>query len=118
MEQRSKEWFEQRLGRFTSSEIYKLMGVKGIGETGKTYSFEKAIEKVFGRDENWNVETWDMKRGKEQEELAFKLFQKQKAKQFIKVEETFFFPKGDNAGASPDGLVGSDAVLEIKCPRS
>lgn len=116
-EQRSNEWFNQRLGRFTASLVSQLMGVKGLGETGNTLAFEKAIEIVFGRDESWNVETWDMKRGKDQEQEAFELFEQLKAQQFIEVQKASFFPLGTNSGASPDGLVGTDAVLEIKCPR-
>jgi len=116
-EQRSNEWFEARLGRFTASSISNLMGVKGLGDTGKTEAFEKACEIVFGRDPEWDVETWDMKRGTETEPEAFELFQALKAKQFIPVQEAAFFPYGDNSGASPDGLVGNDGVLEIKCPR-
>lgn len=116
-EQRSNEWFNQRLGRFTASQISQLMGVKGLGETGNTLAFDKAIEIVFGRDESWNVETWDMKRGKDQEQEAFELFEQLKAQQFIEVQKASFFPLGENSGASPDGLVGTDAVLEIKCPR-
>lgn len=116
-EQLTTEWFNQRLGRFTASQISQLMGVKGLGETGNTLAFEKAIEIVFGRDETWNVETWDMKRGKDQEQEAFELFEQLKAQQFIEVQKASFFPLGVNSGASPDGLVGTDAVLEIKCPR-
>lgn len=116
-EQLTTEWFNQRLGRFTASQISQLMGVKGLGETGNTLAFEKAIEMVFGRDEAWNVETWDMKRGKDQEQEAFELFEQLKAQQFIEVQKASFFPLGVNSGASPDGLVGTDAVLEIKCPR-
>lgn len=116
-EQLTTEWFNQRLGRFTASQISQLMGVKGLGETGNTLAFEKAIEIVFGRDEAWNVETWDMKRGKDQEQEAFELFEQLKAQQFIEVQKASFFPLGVNSGASPDGLVGTDAVLEIKCPR-
>ena len=37
MEQRSDEWYEIRRGKFTASEIHKLMGVKGLGKTGLTY---------------------------------------------------------------------------------
>lgn len=116
-EQRTDDWFKQRLGRFTASQISRLMGIKGLGDTGETYAFEKACEIVFGRDDSWNVETWDMKRGTEQEELAFELFKKQKARDFIKVEKASFFPLGKDSGASPDGLVRNDAILEIKCPR-
>jgi putative phage-type endonuclease len=117
MEQRSENWFKHRLGRFTASQVSDLMGIKGLGETGKTLAFKKACEIVFGRDPEWDVETWDMKRGTETEPEAFELFASMKAKDFIKVEKAEFFPLGDNSGASPDGLVGKDAVLEIKCPR-
>lgn len=117
LEQRSDFWFKQRLGRFTASNISDLMGVKGLGDTGNTLAFKKACEIVFGRDPDWDVETWDMKRGNETEPEAFELFQSMKATNFINVEKASFFPLGENSGASPDGLVGSNAVLEIKCPR-
>jgi len=115
--QRDNEWFDARSGRFTGSEIHKLMGVKGLGETGKTYIFEKACEIVFGRDTEEQFVTFDMKRGIELEPIAFKKFADDKSYQFIDVEPCDFFPYKDYAGASPDGLVGKDAVLEIKCPR-
>lgn len=117
LEQRSNFWFKQRLGRFTASNISDLMGVKGLGDTGNTLAFKKACEIVFGRDPDWDVETWDMKRGNETEPEAFELFQSMKATNYINVEKASFFPLGENSGASPDGLVGSNAVLEIKCPR-
>lgn len=117
MEQRTEEWFNQRSGRFTASVVSKLMGKAGLGDTGKTLAFEKACEIVFGRDPEWDVDTWDMRRGVEQEPEAFELFASMKAKQFITVEKAFFFPLGSNSGSSPDGLVGKDAILEIKAPR-
>lgn len=115
--QRSNEWFEERLGRFTASEIYKLMGIKGIGETGKTYAFDKAVESLFGEIEE-NFVSYDMERGKNLEPLAFAKFKELKSFDFIDVEESGFFNLGNNAGASPDGLVGEDAILEIKCPKA
>jgi len=117
MEQRSSEWFELRNGRFTASEVHKLMGVKGLGETGKTYAFEKAIEDLFGQiDEPF--ESYDMQRGTELEPLAFEKFKQIKAMDFIDVETCSFFEYEKNAGASPDGLVGENGLLEIKCPKS
>lgn len=116
-EQRTNNWFNQRLGRFTASNVSDLMGVKCLGDTGNTLAFKKACEIVFGRDPEWNVETWDMKRGTETEPEAFELFQSMKAAKFIEVQEAEFFPLGENSGASPDGLVDKNAVLEIKCPR-
>jgi putative phage-type endonuclease len=118
MEQRSKEWFAVREGRFTASRISELLGIKGLGLTGENYAFEKACELVYGVDENENFESFDMKRGVELEPIAFRKFKELKEYDFLEVQEATFFPLGNNAGASPDGLVGDDAILEIKCPRS
>lgn len=117
MEQRSNEWYNHRIGKFTASEIHKLMGIKGLGETGKSYCFEKACEIVYGIDEDNNLETPDMKRGILLEPLAFRKFKELKYDEFIEVEKCGFFKFCNNSGASPDGLVDDDGVLEIKCPR-
>lgn len=115
-QQRSQNWFDQRKGRFTASEIHRLLSVQGLGQTGLGYAFEKATEIVFGRNED-TIETVDMRRGIELESRAFAKFSYLVALDFVDVKESFFFPWGDNAGASPDGLVGRDECLEIKCPK-
>lgn len=118
MKQRSPEWHLARAGRFTASEIHKLLGVQGLGKTGLTYAFEKACEIVMGIDLSWNVETWDMRRGTETEPEAFAVLKQIMAAEFLQIEECSFFPYGDNAGASPDGIViGKPIISEIKCPR-
>ena len=50
-EQLSQEWFAIRNGKFTASKIDSLLGVKGLGKTGETYCFEKAVELVEGEQE-------------------------------------------------------------------
>lgn len=117
MLQRSNEWFDARKGRFTASDIHKLLGVRGLGQTGESYIFEKAIEEVYGLDEEDNFVSNDMQRGITLEPLAFRKFKEIKEFEFLDVQETSFFPYGSHAGASPDGLVGNNAILEIKCPR-
>lgn len=115
-QQRTPEWYEMRRGRFTASDIYKLLGVKGLGLTGETLAFEKAVEIVYGIEEEGFV-SYEMQRGIELEPMAFSKFQDIMSYDFIDVNECVFFPYGENAGASPDGLVGNDAILEIKCPN-
>ncbi len=114
MQQRSKEWFNARRGKATASEIINILGIKGLGQIGETYAFEKAVELVYGLDEEDNFTSFDMQRGINLEPLAFKKLQEIS---FFEVQETSFFAYGDNAGASPDALVGKDAIAEIKCPR-
>jgi len=117
VQQRTNEWHEQRKGKFTASEIVKLLGIKGLGETGKSYAIEKAIEQLYGEMEE-NFVSFDMQRGIDLEPLAFAKFKEIKELDFIEVENCGFFDFGTDAGASPDGLVGDDGILEIKCPRS
>ena len=111
--QRTEQWHKLRTGRFTGSEIHKLMGVKGLGETGNTYALEKAFDIVFGRDKDEGFTSYAMQRGIDLEPLAFDFFAE---RQFFKVDKCGFFVKGDNLGASPDGLTSDNGCLEIKCP--
>ncbi len=117
MLQGSNDWLEARLGRFTGSQIHRLLGQKGLGLTGQTYAFENACEVVFGKDEDEQFESFDMTRGKMLEPFAFNKFSELKEMEFMTVEKCTFFPFGEHAGASPDGIVNKDAVLEIKAPR-
>jgi hypothetical protein len=116
-EQRSNEWLAQRYGKFTASEIYKLLGARGLGETGKTYAIDKAIEQLYGQM-NENFVSYDMQRGIEQEPLAFEKFKSIVSLDFLEVETCGFFEDSEHSGSSPDGLVSDDGILEIKCPNS
>lgn len=112
-EQRSDAWFKDRYGKFTASEIHKLLGVRGLGQTGETYAIEKAIEQLYGKVEE-SFKSSDMQRGIDTEPLAFAKFQEF----YPETTESFMFAYGEHAGASPDGVVGTEAILEIKCPRA
>lgn len=115
--QRTESWLKDRYGKFTASEIIKLLGIKELGETGKTYAIEKAIEELYGEFEEQYI-SYDMQNGIDTEPLAFAKFQELKGLEFLEVEKCGFFNFEKHAGASPDGLVSDNAVLEIKCPKS
>lgn len=119
MLQRTKEWFKVREGRFTASKINRLLGKESLSRTKQsidTYAFEKAIETVYGREEDTYISE-DMQRGINQEPLAFNLFKEIKSYEFLEVKEVGFYKLGKHAGASPDGNVSNNSNLEIKCPR-
>jgi len=109
---------KQRAGLATSSEFHKLMGIKGLGKTGDTYAFEKAVEIVFGVDEDDNYESYDMAIGTEREPLAFDFFKEKIKLEFGTVELCDFIQLGLNTGGTPDGKVNSKYPLETKCPKS
>lgn len=117
IEQRTTEWHLQRLGKFTASEIHKLMGIKGLGETGKSYAIEKAIEELFG-ETNESFISYDMQRGIDLEPLAFAKVKELKSLQFLEVDNCGFIEFGEHSGASPDGIIGLNTNLEIKCPKA
>jgi len=136
MEQHSKEWYLARLGKWTGSEVGKLM-VSGrskgdiFGETAKDYIFDKASERLL-RDEVINdgamwmeyynltsISSKAMEFGTEQEPYARKRYAKLTG---YDVHEWGFAQHKDipTFGTSPDGLIIEDGkvtrTLEIKCP--
>jgi len=115
VQQNSPEWFFARLGIPTASNFDKIVDTKGQPSKQKTkYMNKLAGEKVSGLQE----ETYTngiMQRGIEMEDEARKLYELQADKE---VKQVGLCVSEGNIiyGASPDGLIGSDGLLEIKCP--
>lgn len=117
-EQRSEAWYEVKLGRFGGSTIAGLLMGKN------TAGYQNAIAKVAseiitGRREE-EYESWDMKIGIEREPDARDLYQEVTG---LDVQEVGFVERvnpiwGEYAGCSPDGLVGDDGMIQIKCPKA
>ena len=119
MLQRTEEWFKEREGKFTASQINRLLGKEGLKRTEDSisnYAFEKSVEMIYGVQEQDFV-SFDMQRGIDLEPLAFKRFKEIKELEFLEVVETGFHSYCENSGASPDGLVSDNSILEIKCPK-
>lgn len=116
--QRSVSWYEARVGIPTSSRINELMGIKGLNLTGEDYAFEMAIEIVQGRDEDDGFISFDMQTGIDREPYAFNKFKEIMSYRFVDVVKCGFIKLGEKTGSSPDGLVGEDGILEIKCPKA
>lgn len=112
--QRTEEWFAQRVGKFTGSQFASLMAGEST-ETYQGYLREKAWERLTGKAvQGYTNEA--MLHGIETEPQARAYYE------FVKdvvVEEVAFIAHPDltYVGVSPDGLIGSDGMLEIKCPQ-
>ena len=111
IEQRSDAWFQLRKGKITSSEIHKIMGEKGLGETAKTYLLEKVVEFYDGFSEPAVGKALEW--GTELEPIAIEHYQGLKK---VLVEKASFIVENDHYGGSPDGLLPPDGVIEVKCP--
>jgi len=119
MLQRSNEWYNARLGRFTASEADRLLGSLGNKVTIQkieSFAIEKASEMYFGINEEDSYISKDMERGIILEPLAFKKFKSEKQLDFIDVVECGFFKYGKHAGASPDALCSNHFNTEFKAP--
>lgn len=114
-EQGTMDWFLARKGCFTGSEIHKLMGKKGLGQTGETYILQKAAEELTGLVEE-SPDTKQIQYGKMYEDVARRLYSK--ATGLIILQTGFIKPENINyIGVSPDGLIeGQKKGIEIKCP--
>lgn len=116
--QGSDEWFAARLGKATASRIADLMAKTktGWGASRKNYAAELIAERLTGVGAakfsnaamQWGTDTEPHARA------AYEFYRD------VEVSEVGFVPhpKIEMAGASPDGLVGDDGMVEIKCPNT
>jgi putative phage-type endonuclease len=114
-QQGSYEWDKIRCGTFTASEIHKLMGAKGLGETGITYIREKVAETLTGQSNDF-FENAAMKHGKDLEPTAKEYYEIAFSEKINNVG--FIMPdNSEDYGVSPDGILeGKNKGIEIKCP--
>lgn len=118
MVQRTQEWVEARLGKVTASRIADATArtKSGWGASRANYMAELLCERLTGvpRDTFTNAA---MQWGTDMEPEARRLYE------FMtdtEVKEVGFIvhPSMEMAGASPDGLIGDDGLVEIKCPNT
>ena len=113
-EQRSEEWFSLRLGRITSTRLKELAG--GKPPTVENLCLKIAAEKLTGVSAEKPFLTTDaMQHGIDTESEARIEYELQTLNS---VREVGFISEGDLFGASPDGLVSENGMVEIKCPQS
>lgn len=112
VEQNTDAWYELRLGKATASNFACFMANygKAFGDPAIRYALKIALERATGRRAEYSFSNEHMERGHEQEPVARMLYE---AENFVDVSNGGFFDCGDY-GDSPDGLVGSDGVVEIK----
>lgn len=116
--QGSLEWFAERRGKVTASRIADMVArtKSGWGASRANYAAQLVAERLMGESApgftnesmRWGTET------EPQARAAYEFFRD------ASVTEVGFatHPAISMAGASPDGLVGDEGLVEIKCPNT
>lgn len=119
LEQGSDLWHDVRRGIITASTVGKLITPKTIkpasNPESRSLTISIAAERITGYTEPTYVND-DMARGVEEEPIARNWYSENHAP----VTEVGFMAEdkwGFQLGYSPDGLVGSDGLIEIKSRR-
>ena len=115
IEQGSPEWHQARCGLPTASCFDKIIDATGKqSKSRKKYLYQLAGERITGKAEE-TYQNGAMLRGKEMEGEARELYELVTGETVQQVGLCLADGKFQY-GASPDGLVGEDGGLEIKCP--
>lgn len=112
--QGTPEWLAMRLGKVTASRIADVMATASASR--KNYMAELVCERLTGRHED-KYKSAAMRRGNELEPKARAYYELESG---LDVTEVAMIPHPVilMSGASPDGLVGDDGLIEIKCPNT
>lgn len=117
-EQGSEEWDNQRKGRATASRFSEIVTPSKLkfSTQSRGYAIELASQ-ILGIETPPRLPTFDMEIGTEREPIAREEYAELNE---VTVDEVgFCLPDdSDRWGCSPDGLIESDGLLEIKCPRA
>lgn len=117
-DQRTEQWFADRLGKVTASKVADLMAKtkSGYSASRDNYMAQLVVERITNtKADSYSNAAMDW--GTTQEPFARAAYE---AVTGFMVEEVGFVPHPTIAwaGASPDGLVEHDGLVEIKCPNT
>ena len=118
MEQRTEEWFIARAGKVTASRVADVIAKtkSGYSTSRSNYMAELICERLTGKQGDFFQST-AMAWGTNTEPAARSAYS---AASGVLVTEIGFVSHAliDMSGASPDGLVDDDGLVEIKCPNT
>jgi putative phage-type endonuclease len=113
-----QEWLNARLGKLTASRIAKAIKQtkSGWSTSRRDLIVELLAEKLTGMPTQSYI-SQAVQWGLETEPQARAAYER-KTGESVTVTGFVDHPRIPNAGCSPDGLVGYDGLVEIKCPES
>jgi predicted phage-related endonuclease len=109
-------WHQQRLGKLTSSRFADMMAEgraknDKYGVAAMKYIYEKIAEQITLQPHIVTSQATDWGT-----QMEYDAIQKYEDESGNKVHLCGFVEFGESAGGTPDGLVGNDGIIEVKCP--
>lgn len=117
--QGTAEWLSARTGRLTASRMSAIMAKGKSGAPSATRAAcmgELIAEYLTGQSGETYINA-DMQRGTDLEPMARGMYEATTGR-YVDQVGLVLHPKNERWGASPDGVVGDQGLLEIKCPRT
>lgn len=118
IEQGTPEWHQLRAGKVTASRVADILAQTRTGPSAsrQNYLIELALQRSTGTIEpsytnaamEWGTQT------EPQARVAYEV----ETGNFVDQVAFIDHPTITNFGCSPDGLIGDDGLIEIKCPNS
>jgi putative phage-type endonuclease len=113
VDQRSPEWFTLKIGKFSASSFSDFF-MKPSTAGYRNAIADIAFERMTGKSASNGYTNPAMQWGIDHEDEARESYELQT---FNLVKKCGIFVMNDWVCASPDGIVGTGGLLEIKCPQ-
>lgn len=114
--QRSPEWIALRVGKLTASRAGAMLATtsKGWAASRRNLLMQLALERVTGQSQESGYQSQAMQDGIEREPIAVACYQELTG---VTVQPIGFVSHDElPVGCSPDGFIGDDGLLSVKCP--
>lgn len=120
VEQGSQQWHDLRSTIPTASNFDRLITPAKWeptkGETRRNYMLELLANRIFGLSADDQFSSAAMDHGREWEPIARAAYEFERG---VEIQDGgFWTDDGEFYGASPDGLIGTDGLVEFKNPAS
>lgn len=117
--QRTEEWFAKRCGKFTGSRFADVLATSAkTGKKLKAYTdliWALAVERITGQVDQ-SLDSYALRWGRDLEDFARQEYELVTGN-IVEQVDFVDHPELPFVGCSPDGLVGDDGGLEMKCPK-
>ena len=114
-------WRAERVGKFTSSEIHRLLQPgkrkdEYFGAGAMTYIYEKVGEIITGEAAEASSKAIEWGYANEYDAILEYENRKKAKVEYFGAGNPKYIPYNEVAGGSPDGIVNGRILLEVKCP--